>query len=100
MGKHPHVPARWSVTAALLLLVVGLTGSLALGAYSRNSTSASPSPVTGTRDLAAMALTPVDLDDIGLTGFGQQTSAFLDPREQAEQLAHAAVVGPGMDTEA
>ena len=41
---------------------------------------ASPSPGTRTLDLAAMALTPVDLDDIGLTGFGQQTSMFLDLR--------------------
>ena len=46
-----------------------------------------------------MALTPVDLDDIGLTGFGQQTSAFLDLEEQAEQVAHAGAVDPGMDEE-
>ena len=100
MGKHPHVRARWSVWPAFLLLVIGLTAGLALGTHSRNPMPASPSPGTRTLDLAAMALTPVDLDDIGLTGFGQQTSMFLDLREQAEQLADAGVVGPGMDTEA
>jgi hypothetical protein len=47
-----------------------------------------------------MALTPVDLDAIGLTGFGQQTSAFLDLEEQAEQLALAKTVDPDVDEEA
>src|SRR5215207_510123 len=100
MGKHPHVPARWSVTAALLLLVTSLAPGLALAAHSRISPLASPSPVARTLDLAAMALTPVDLDDVGLTGFGQQTSAFLDLEEQAEQVARAGAVDPGMDADA
>ncbi len=99
MGKHSHMHARWSVTAALLLLVTSLAPGLALAAHSRISPLASPSPVARTLDLAAMALTPVDLDDIGLTGFGQQTSAFLDLEEQAEQLARAGAVDPGMDEE-
>src|SRR5215208_537547 len=99
MGKHSHLHARWSVTAALLLLVTSLAPGLALAAHSRISPLASPSPVARTLDLVAMALTPVDLDDIGLTGFGQQTSAFLDLEEQAEQVAHAGAIDPGMDEE-
>src|SRR5215212_1387428 len=99
MGKHSHMHARWSVTAALLLLVTSLVPGLALAAHSRTSPLASPSPVARTLDLAAMALTPVDLDDIGLTGFGQQMSAFLDLEEQAEQVAHAGAVDPGTDEE-
>src|SRR5215210_3175457 len=97
MGKHPHVPARWLVTAALLLLVTGLAPGLALAAPSRISPLASPSPVARTLDLAAMALTPSDLDDLGLPGFGQQTSAFLTLEEQAEQLASAANLGMDAD---
>src|SRR5215217_8501178 len=100
MGKHSHMHARWSVTAALLLLVTSLAPGLALAAHSRISPLASPSPVARTLDLVAMALTPVDLDDIGLTGFGQQTSAFLDLEEQAEQVARAGAVDPGMDADA
>ena len=99
MGKHSHMHARWSVTAALLLLVTSLAPGLALAAHSRISPLASPSPVARTLDLAAMALTPVDLDDIGLTGFGQQMSAFLDLEEQAEQLTLARAVDPGTDEE-
>src|SRR5215218_7123065 len=86
--------------AALVLLMASLAPGLALAAHSRISPVASPSPVTPTLDLAAMALTPVDLDTIGLTGFGQQTSAFLDLEEQAEQLALAKTVDPDMDEEA
>ena len=56
-----------------------------------------PAPVPGRAlDLAAMALTPLDLDDIGLTGFGQQTSAFLTLEEQAEHLR----AGPRSDSAA
>ena len=40
-----------------------------------------------------MALTPIDLDDVGLTGFGQQTSEFLSLEEQVEQLAAAPSLG-------
>jgi N-acetylglucosamine-6-sulfatase len=97
MGMHSYMHARWSVTAALLLLVVSLAPGLALAGQSRTSSLASPSPVAGTLDLAAMALTPVDLDDIGLTGFGQQTSAFLTLEEQAEQLASTANLGMDAD---
>ena len=93
MGTHLHVHARWSVSAALLLLVASLAPGLALGVSSRTSPlaspMASPAPVIRTLDLAAMALTPIDLDDVGLTGFGQQTSEFLTLEEQVEQLAAA-----------
>ncbi len=40
-----------------------------------------------------MALTPIDLDDVGLTGFGQQTSEFLTLEEQVEQLVAAPSLG-------
>src|SRR5215207_8313744 len=96
MRKHSHMHARWSVTVALLLLVVSLAPGLALVGQSRTSSLASPSPVAWTLDLAAMALTPVDLDDIGLTAFGQQTSEFLTLEEQVEQLA----VAPSLDKDA
>src|SRR5215218_6790636 len=100
MGMHSHMHARWSVTAALLLLVVSLAPGLALAAHLRTSPLASPmassAPVVRTLDLAAMALTPFDLDDVGLTGFGQQTSEFLTLEEQVEQLAAA----PSLDKDA
>ena len=96
MGKHLHMHARWSVTAALLLLVVSLGTGLALAGQSRTSALASPSPVARTLDLAAMALAPFDLDDVGLTGFGQQTSEFLTLEEQVEQMAAA----PSLDKDA
>ncbi len=86
---------------ALLLLVVSLAQSLAVGAGSRILPVASPiaSPVPGAPalDLAAMALTPSDLDELGLPGFGQQTSAFLTLEEQAEQLATSASLGIDAD---
>src|SRR5215203_5007615 len=91
--KHRRVRAHWSTAVALLLLVASLAPSLASGASSRISPLASPVPVAATLDLAAMALTPIDLDELGLPGFGQQTSAFLTLEEQVEELATAANLG-------
>jgi hypothetical protein len=97
MGTHLHVHARWSLSAALLLLVASLAPGLAFGDSSRTSPLTSPmassAPVVRTVDLAAMALTPFDLDDVGLTGFGQQTSEFLTLEEQVEQLVAAPSLG-------
>src|SRR5215212_1206913 len=100
MRKQSHLPARWSMTAALVLLVASLAPGLALGAYSRISPLASPGPVAPALDLAAMALTPFDLEGVGLTGFGQQTSAFLDLEEQAEQYALTGAATPSPDSDA
>jgi arylsulfatase A-like enzyme len=99
MRKHPHAHARWSVAAAFVLLVTSLVPGLALGALSRISPLATPGPVAATLDLAAMTLTPLDLDDIGLTGFGQQTSAFLDLEEQVEQYALAGTATPALNSD-
>jgi arylsulfatase A-like enzyme len=96
MRKHPHVHARWSVTAVLVLLVLSLAPGLAPGLQSLIVPLASPVSSAPPLDLAAMALTPLDLDDIGLTGFGQQSSAFLDLEEQAEQYALAGAAMPGL----
>ncbi|MBW3633162.1 MAG: sulfatase [Chloroflexi bacterium] len=87
--------------AVLVLLLASFAQSMTLGASSRisplASPMASPVPVARALDLAAMALTPSDLDDLGLTGFGQQTSAFLTLEEQVEQLATAASLGMDAD---
>src|SRR3712207_5843100 len=96
MGKHSQ--SRWSWALALLLLLAGLAPGLARGAGSTISPHASANPVTPGLDLAAMALTPIDLDDLGLPGFGQQTSAFLTLQEQADQLATTGSLG--IDVEA
>src|SRR5688572_33219794 len=89
--------------AAIVLLVASLAPGLALGASSRISPLASPVPVAKPLDLAAMALTPLDLEDVGLTGFGQQSSAFLDLDEQVEQRelepARTEAVGPDIDAD-
>src|SRR5918998_2401346 len=100
MRKHSHKHARWSVTAAVVLLVVSMVPGLALGAHSRNSPLASPVSSAPTLDLAAMALNPLDLDDVGLTGFGQQTSAFLDLEDQVEHYLLTTAVMPRPDRDA
>src|SRR5215208_5959221 len=100
MRKYPHGHARWSVTAALVLFVLSLAPGLALGPNSRTVPPASPVSSAPPLDLAAMALTPLDLDDIGLTGFGQQTSAFLGLEQQAEQYALTGAATPGLASDA
>jgi len=47
-----------------------------------------------------MALTPLDLDDIGLTGFGQQSSAFLDLEDQVKHYARPSAAMPILDSDA
>src|SRR5918995_1226333 len=100
MRKQPHMHARWSVTAALVLFVLSLAPGLAPGLQSRIVPLASPVSSAPPLDLAAMALTPLDLDDIGLTGFGQQTSAFLGLKEQAEQYALTGAAMPSFESDA
>src|ERR671911_1889366 len=100
MRKQPHMHARWSVTAALVLFVLSLGPGLAPGLQSPIVPVASPVSSAPALDLAAMALTPLDLDDIGLTGFGQQPSAFLDLEEQAEHYALAGAALPGLASDA
>src|SRR5215211_8187386 len=100
MRKHSHALARWSVIAAWVLFVTSLAPALALGPQSRISPLASPVSSTPTLDLAAMALTPLDLDDIGLTGFGQQSSAFLDLEEQVGRYAPTGAAVPTRDSDA
>src|SRR5918995_5123350 len=100
MRKQPHMHARWSVTAALVLFVLSLGPGLAPGLQSPIVPVASPVSSAPALDLAAMALTPLDLDDIGLTGFGQQPSAFLDLEEQAEHYALAGAAMPGLESDA
>src|SRR5215212_10115275 len=92
--QHRGVHARWSTAVSLLLLVASLAPGLALGA----SQPATPVPVAASLDLAAMALTPIDLDDLGLPGFGQQTSAFLTLDEQVEQVVDAASLNLDAET--
>ena len=75
MRKQLYVLARWSVPAAFVLFVVSLVSGLTLGPHARILPLASLVSSAPPLDLAAMALTPLDLDDIGLTDFGQQTSA-------------------------
>jgi hypothetical protein len=55
-----------SCFAALVLLLASLLPSLTLGANSRIAPLASPVPFAETLDLAAMVLTPIDLDELGL----------------------------------
>src|SRR5215210_4235262 len=100
MRRHPDVHARWSVTAAFVLVVLSLAPGLALGSYSRTVPLASPASPAPPLDLAAMALTSHDLDGIGLTGFGQQTSAFLDLEQQAEQYALTSTATPSLESDA
>ena len=96
-----HLQRHWSAAAVLLLLLAGLAPGLALGTNSRvsppASPMASPAPIAHTLDLAAMTLTPLDLDELGLPGFGQQTSAFLSLEEQVEDPATAASLGVDAD---
>src|SRR5215213_8663158 len=99
MREDSRVQARWLVTAAFLLFVISLVPSLGLQPLSGILPLASPLSTGPQLDLAAMALTPLDLDDIGLTGFGQQTSALLDLEEQVAQyeLTGAAMPNPESD---
>lgn len=77
----------------LLLLLVSISSSLA-------SVAGQPFPTTRLAaqhpemlDLAAMSLSPPDLDALGMTGFGIRTSALLSLDEQAAQAARNANLG-------
>ncbi|MCD6033662.1 MAG: hypothetical protein K0S78_5848, partial [Thermomicrobiales bacterium] len=91
---------HWPTIASLLLLVASLVSGPALSASSRIAPLASPGPAADPLDLAAMTLTPRDLDGIGLTGFGQQSSAFLDLEEQVAQRARADAEATSLDVDA
>ena len=88
-----QIPKHWSTTVSLLLLLASLLPTLTLAA----TPLASPVPVAETLDPAAIALTPIDLDELGLPGFGQQTSAFLTLEQQVEELSTPPSLG--MDAE-
>lgn len=71
--------AKWFFPLAVVAtLLLGLVSS-SFGIASAQDTG-TPSPQVPDVDLPAMILTPIDLADLGLTGFGVQSSTFVPLR--------------------
>lgn len=71
----------------LLLLIVSTLSGVAGAAGQRLTAPRLATRSAESLDLAAMSLSPADLDALGMSGFGIRTSAMLSLDEQAAQAA-------------